>query len=258
VSKNCRIAFVTGSVTGIGKAIAARLIADGWSVVIHGPHAEEARTASTRLGAVGWTAGDLGDPQVPARLIADVIATCGRLDGLVNNAASLERSNIETTDCASFDRILAINSRAPLLLIQAALPYLRSSGSSAVLNIGSINAYCGERNLLAYSMSKGALTTLTRSLSDALGVERIRINQINPGWTLTENEYALKMREGLPEDWPRRLSRNDAPYGRLIAPEEIAEIAALLLSDKVGPISGTVLDAEQFPMIGRNPFRGVG
>ena len=71
-----------------------------------------------------------------------------------------------------------------------------------MLNIGSINAYCGERNQLAYSISKGGLMTLTRNLADAHGTEGIRVNQLNVGWTLTPNEFALKMKEGLPEDWP--------------------------------------------------------
>lgn len=248
-----KAALVTGSVTGIGKAIAKKLLRDGWQVVVHGPEAREAERVAGEIGATGSVAGDLADPEIPARLIAQTVAQTGGLSGLVNNAASTARSNIETTDAAVLDRILAINARAPLLLIQAARPHFLARGGGSVVNIGSVNAHCGERNLLAYAMSKGALTTLTRNLSDALGAERIRVNQINPGWTLTENEYALKIREGLPEDWPTRLPKNEAPSGRLIAPEEIAAIAALFLSEAVGPISGTVLDAGQFPMIGRNP-----
>ena len=77
-----------------------------------------------------------------------------------------------------------------------------------MLNIGSINAYCGERTMFAYSICKGGLMTLTRNLADAHGAEGIRVNQLNVGWTLTPNERALKMKEGLPEDWPSKLPRS--------------------------------------------------
>jgi NAD(P)-dependent dehydrogenase (short-subunit alcohol dehydrogenase family) len=124
-----------------------------------------------------------------------------------------------------------------------------------VLNVGSMNAYCGQRDLPACSMSKGAMTRMTRNLSDALGPQRIRVNQVNPGWTLTENEHALRVAEGFPEDWPERLPEWTAPSGRLLLPEEIAALVALFMSDRVGPVSGTVADAHQFPMIGRNPMK---
>lgn len=248
-----RTVLVTGAVTGIGKAIAATLLADGWAVVVHGPDGAEAARAAAELGAMGSVAGDLAEADTPARLVAQTVAFGHGLQGLVNNAADTRRTDLDTLDAETFDRVMAINARAPLLLIRAALPHLRATGGGSVVNVGSVNAHCGQRDLLAYSMSKGALTTMTRNLSDTLGPQHVRVNQVNPGWTLTENEYALRVREGLPEDWPSRLPVGTAPSGRLIAPEEIAAIVALFMSDKVGPISGTVLDAHQYPMIGRNP-----
>ena len=124
----------------------------------------------------------------------------------------------------------------------------------SVLNIGSVNAWSGEPNLLAYSVSKGALTTLTRNLGDTLFREHgIRVNQINPGWVLTEKEIERKKKQGLPEDWYKAISPNFAPSGRLLSPSEIASSAVYWLSDESGPVSGQVVDLEQYPLIGRNP-----
>jgi NAD(P)-dependent dehydrogenase (short-subunit alcohol dehydrogenase family) len=243
--------LVTGAVSGIGRAVAVALGADGWDVVVHGLDAEARRTAD-EIGALGAVTGDLRDPDVPARLIAEVLALGRGLRGLVNNAADTSRSDLDGTDAATFDRFMAVNVRAPLLLIRAARPHFRAAGGGAVVNVGSVNAHCGQEDLLAYSMSKGAMTTMTRNLSDALGSERIRVNQVNPGWVLTEGEYALRVREGFPADWPSRLPAATVPSGRLIAPEEIAEIVALFMSGRIGPISGTVLDAHQYPVIGRS------
>lgn len=248
-----RVVLVTGSVTGIGKAIARRVRAAGGRPVVHGPDPDAARAAAAELGAAAWVAGDLADPDIPARLIAETVAVCGAIHGLVNNAASTARSTLETTDAAFFDRMIAVNVRAPLLLIRAALPHFRAQGGGKVVNIGSTNAHCGERGLLAYAVSKGALLTMTRNLADAHGAEGIRINQINPGWTLTENEYAIKVQDGLPEDWPSRLPKNAAPSGGLLTPDDIAAQVVFFLSDEAPRVSGTVMDFEQYPVIGRNP-----
>lgn len=252
---NCEgmVVLITGSVSGIGKATAKRLIACGGRPVVHGPDAAQAEATCAEIGAAGWVAGDLADPDVPARLVESTVAQCGRIDGLVNNAADTGRSTLESATVAQFDHQIAVNVRAPFLLIQAAAPHMDSVGGGRVVNIGSVNAWCGERNLFSYAISKGALLTLTRNLGDALGARGIRVNQINPGWVLTENEVRIKRAEGLPEDWPNRLPVDTAPSGTLIDPDEIASTVCFLLSDRAPRISGTVLDYEQYPVIGRNP-----
>jgi NAD(P)-dependent dehydrogenase (short-subunit alcohol dehydrogenase family) len=189
-------------------------------------------------------------------MIQAAIKAFGRLDALVNNAASVARSNLESTTVEFFDKIIAINVRAPLLLIQAAAPHLKAT-RGAVLNIGSLNGYCGERNLLAYSISKGGLMTLSRNLGDALAFDGVRVNHFNVGWVLTPNEYEQKIEDGLPADWPERVPRTKAPAGRLLKPEEIAAAAVYWISDESYPISGSVIDLEQHPVIGRNPPKEV-
>src|SRR5262249_44804778 len=157
-------------------AIARRAVAEGASVMIHGRDRERGEALVTELAPhAALTVEDIADPAAPARMIAGTIAAFGRLDALVNNAALVTRSNLQTTDVAFFDRMMAVNVRAPMLLIQAAFPHLKSS-RGVVLNIGSVNGYCGEANLLAYSISKGGLMTLSRNLADALGRDGVRVN----------------------------------------------------------------------------------
>jgi NAD(P)-dependent dehydrogenase (short-subunit alcohol dehydrogenase family) len=187
-------------------------------------------------------------------LVGAAVSAFGRLDGLVNNAALVARSDLASTDAAFFDRMMAVNTRAPLLLIQAAYPHLKKN-RGAVLNIGSINAYSGEGNLLAYSISKGGLMTLSRNLADALCYDQIRVNHFNVGWVLTPNEYEQKIADGLPADWPEQVDPQFAPSGRILKPEEIAAAAVYWLSDESRPISGTVLELEQYPIVGRNPTK---
>ena len=141
---------------------------------------------------------------------------------------------------------------APFLLIKSALPHLTKS-KGAVLNIGSVNAWSGEPNLLAYSMSKGALMTMTRNLGDSLHRDNgVRVNQINPGWVLTEKEIDRKKEHGLKDDWYEDLPNIFAPSGKIISPDAIASSALYWLSDESGPVSGQVVDIEQYPVIGRN------
>lgn len=250
-----KVIIVTGSTTGIGEAMARRFVAEGARVLIHGLEADLGTKVAADLAPyAALHLDDLSEADAPARVAAAAVKAFGRIDGIVNNAAWIVRSNLQTTDAALFDRVMAINVRAPLLLIRAAMPHLKTAEGS-VLNIGSINAYCGESNQLPYSVSKGALMTMTRNLADAYGRDRVRFNQINPGWVLSENEYKLKVREGLPPDWPEHPPLAFAPSGKIMVPENIATAAVFWLGDESRPASGSVVDYEQYPFIGRNPMK---
>lgn len=250
-----KIILVTGSTTGIGEAIARRVLAEGGRVLIHGRERERGEAICSEFpDRTALSIADLVDPEAPQQIVADALGAFGRLDGLVNNAASVARGDLHSTDAEFFDRLIAVNLRAPLLMIQAAYPALKAS-RGAVLNIGSINAYCGESQLLAYSISKGGLMTLSRNLADALCYEGIRVNHFNVGWVLTENEYKQKLADGLPPDWPEHVEPQFAPSGRILKPEEIAAAAVYWLSDESRPISGSVFELEQYPVIGRNPTK---
>ena len=222
--------------------------------MIHGLDETETRTTAQKLGQP-YFSNDLAKPESVEELIAETVGHFGCIDGLVNNAALITRADLFETDAPFFDLIMAINVRAPLLLIRAALPHFRKQGKGVVLNIGSLNAYCGEAKLLAYSMSKGAMMTLTRNLADAYSREHIRVNQLNLGWTLSENEIKLKIKDGLPVNWYKNVSKTFAPTGSLMTPEQVAPHAVHWLSDSSAPVSGAVCELEQYPVIGRNPAK---
>jgi NAD(P)-dependent dehydrogenase (short-subunit alcohol dehydrogenase family) len=256
-----KVVIVTGSATGIGRAIALRAAAEGARVVVHGLEPDLVAGVVAAIGAADGVArgvghvGELTEDHCPRTLVDLAVGHFGRLDAVVNNAAAVVTGDVRSTDAALFERVMRVNALVPLLLVQAALPALAAT-RGAVLNIGSINAWSGEPNLLPYSMSKGALATLTRNLGDVLFREEgIRVNQINPGWVLTENESSRKRSQGFEAEWERRIPREFAPSGRLFTPAEIAAVAVGFLADESGPVSGQVCDLEQYPVIGRNPLK---
>jgi len=251
-----KVIIVTGSTGGIGAAIARLCVQEGARVLIHGRDRERAQTLQRELGdSAACCVVDLADPQAPQMLVHTAMQAFNQIDGLVNNAALSGRSDLETTDAAKFAEIMAINALAPLLMIRAAIEHLcRREGS--VVGIGSINAYTGEPRLLAYAMSKAGHMTLSRNLANVYASRRVRFNHLNIGWVLTENEYDLKRRDGLPPDWPRRVAATtDVPSGKMTQPQEIAQHVVFWLSDASRPISGAVVDVEQFPVIGRIPLK---
>ena len=251
-----KVILVTGGTSGIGRAIVERCVAEGARVVINGIDRPAGEALVRTLGAdrAVLSIADLGEATAPARVVAETLAAFGRVDGIVNNAAFIGRSTIDNTSAGVFDRMMAVNLRAPMLLIQAAIGSLRAHRGS-VLNIGSINAYCGEATLLDYSLSKGGLMTLSRNLANALANDGVRVNHLNIGWVLTDREYHHQIELGQPKDWHEHIPKAYAPSGRILRPEEVATAAVYWIGDESRPVSGSVLELEQYPIIGRNPVK---
>lgn len=251
-----KVIIVTGSTTGVGEAMVRRYVAEGARVVVHGLERELGEKVVASLGSAAVLhVDDLSDPAAADRLVGIAVKLFGKLDGIVNNAAAIVRSNLQTTDAALFDRVMNVNLRAPLLLVRSAIEHLKKT-EGAVLNIGSINGYCGETNQLAYSLSKGALVTLTRNLADTFGPDRVRFNQLTLGWVLSENEIKLKIREGMAPDWYEKPPKAFAPSGKIMLPAQIAHASVYWMSDESRPVSGSIVELEQYPMVGRNPIKG--
>ena len=250
-----KIILITGATSGIGEAAARLCLQEGAKVMIHGLHTADGEELVKELGSnAAFHQEDLQDPASMERLVKATIAQFGALHGLVNNAAVIVRSNLESTDIDLFEKVMAVNVRAPLFLIKAARPFLRQNRGS-VVNIGSVNAYTGEPRLLPYAISKGALMTLSRNLGNVLPAEGIRVNHFNLGWVLTPNEYKYKLADGLPPDWPEQLDRDEIPSGKMTSPEDIAQHIVFWLSDESRPISGTVMELNQYPVIARIPLK---
>ena len=249
-----KIIIVTGSTSGIGESIARRAVREGARVLIHGLEEELGQAVVAELGddAAALHIDDLADPEAPKRLVEKTIRHFGGLDCIVNNAGWVTRSTIETTSADFFNQVMAVNTRAPVLMIQAGLEQLKAR-SGCVLNIGSVNAYAGEPSFLDYSMSKGALMAMTCNLGDSMFREHgVRVNQINPEWVLTAGEHQVQLALGQPEDWHSKVDSYYAPSGSLIPPDTIANAAIYFMGEESHPISGSVMNLGQFPLTGRN------
>jgi NAD(P)-dependent dehydrogenase (short-subunit alcohol dehydrogenase family) len=247
-----RVILVTGSSSGIGLATARAAQALGARVFVHGHEAAVVADAAAALGGVPSAVIDLAEPDGGSAVVAAALTAYGRLDGLVNNAGIFPRGSLEETGLAFYDRIMAVNTRAPFFACQAAARAFRAQKSAgSIVNIGSVNAHGGQPDLAVYSISKGALTTMTRNLADALAPEGIRVNQLNPGWTLTETEIATQKKAGRPDDWYTKVPPLWAPTGSLLSPAMVAEHALFWLSDRSAPVTGQVYDVEQVPYLGR-------
>jgi NAD(P)-dependent dehydrogenase (short-subunit alcohol dehydrogenase family) len=246
-----KVALVTGSTSGIGRGIAIRLASLGARLMVHGLDEAGARKTAGVIasagGEAGWQLADFTDAQACRDLIAATVERFGTLDILVNNAGIFTRGGIEDVPLDVVDRIFAVNLRAPLLLIQAAIPHLRARGGGAIVNIGSVNAYIGEPKLCPYSVSKGGLMTLTKNVASSVNRYRIRVNQINVGWTLTEGEHEVKLLEGKGEDWLDDAVKT-RPWGRLLSPDDVANAVEYFVTDRAELVTGAVLDLEQYPV----------
>lgn len=248
-----KVIIVTGATAGIGGAVATACIREGAKILVHGINESEGQSLVAKLGEnAKLCIADLLDVKSPQLIVESAILHFGKIDGLVNNAAIVERSTLVQETPASIERTLQVNLKAPFFLIQAAYQELVKN-QGAVLNIGSVNAYAGESTLLAYSISKGAMATMTRNLANAQGVNGIRINQINPGWVLTEREDRDQVKKGLEPGWHQRLEREAIPSGAMTTSTQMGEAAIYWLSDESKPFTGSVVDLEQFSIIGRNP-----
>ncbi|MGH9347416.1 MAG: oxidoreductase [Vicinamibacterales bacterium] len=247
-----KVSVVTGSTSGIGRGIAEHFARLGSDIVVHGRDRADGLETVRRVEAAGRDAayfdGDLTNEEVCRALIRFAVERFGGLDILVNNAADTGRGDLEHIAVSRWDTIMAVNLRAPFILLQESIPHMRARGGGSVINIGSMLAYVGERKLGAYSVSKGGLMTFTKNAALLLNRDRIRVNQINVGWTLTEGERRVKREdEGKGDEWIEAAIAS-RPFGRLLVPQDIAYAAAYFASDESECVTGSVLDLEQYPM----------
>ena len=243
--------MVTGSTQGIGAGIARRFAEAGARMVVHGlerhrPQGEElVHEIASSGGEAVLVCGDLKQEAHCRDLIRGTVQRFGQIDILVNNAGVYTRGSLETTSVELWDEIFATDLRAPFILCQECVTFMKPRARGCIINIGSVVAYMGFPNILAYSAAKGGLMTFTKNLADALKKHRIRVNQINPGWVLTEGEhYTRSVLEGLGENWIEEAVKT-RPFGRLLLPADIANAALFFAGNEL--LSGAILDYDQMP-----------
>ena len=241
-----KVAVITGSSGGMGEGIARRLAAEGAAVVISGRRGERCQQVAEDINRLGGRAyAQRADVSVEADCIALIRAArerFGRLDILVNNAAITPNEPDLNVPAEMWDAVFDVNVRGAYFCCREAILVMRAAGGGSIINIGTGMAYVGTTNRLAYSCSKGALLTLTRTLAYAYAPDRIRVNWVTVGWVATPGEVALKTETY--GDGERFLAQAAAssPLGELERVEDIAAGVLYLASDEAAHVIGCELN----------------
>ena len=245
------IAVVTGGTQGLGEAI-ARLFAERGAagLVICGRNAERGEAVARDLTAQGcrtaFVQADLASMDDTRRVVARADEAFGRVDALVNAAGMTDRGTIFDTSPELFDRMFAVNVRAPFFLMQDAAKIMRRERTEgAMVNILSMSAHGGQPFISAYCGSKGALATLTKNAAFSLMPWRIRVNGLNIGWMNTPGEdRIMRVYHDAQDGWLDKAEA-EQPFGRLLDPAEVARAVAFLASRESGLMTGSIIDFDQ-------------
>lgn len=242
-----RVVLVSGGTQGVGVGIARAAARAGAIVVVSGRRPDVGEAFAAELGDPhSFTRADVADVDEAKASVRAVIDRHGRIDGLVNAAGLTSRGTLLDTDPALFDQHVAVNLRAPFFLMQAAVADMVVRGApGSIVNIITMSAHGGQPYLAPYVASKAGLIGLTRNAAHAHRWDRIRVNGINIGWTVTEGEAAVQRAfHDAGDDWLDRAAQSQ-PMGRLARPDDVADLAVLLLSERSGVVTGSVIDWDQ-------------
>ncbi len=246
-----KIAVVTGGTQGLGRAIATLFAKAGAAgLVIVGRDGAKGAAVAAAISAefgtpVHVVAADLGDLEAVRGVMAQADKRFGRVDILVNAAALTDRGTLLNTSPELFDKIFAVNVRAPFFLMQDAVRIMNREGiAGAIVNIGSASERAGQPFIAAYCASKGALGTLTRNSGYALMRNRIRVNQLDIGWMNSDHERKLQEAESGDAGFIDRAAAS-MPFGRLLEPAEVAKAVLWAASEDSGMMTGSVIHFDQ-------------
>lgn len=246
-----RFCVVTGATQGLGEAVAVHLADHGAAgLVLVGRDRQRGEAVASGIESRGCAArlvcGDLADLTTVDEIIATTESAFGTVHGLANVAALTARGDIWSTTAEEWDRMMAVNLRAPFFLLQGIADLMERTGvEGSIVTIGSVAGNGGAPRLLPYSVSKGALQTLTKNAAFSLARHRIRVNLLQIGWMNSPAEHAIQTTvEGQPEDWLSEAAAAQ-PFGRLLEPAEVARAVGFLLSAESGMMTGAVVDFDQ-------------
>jgi NAD(P)-dependent dehydrogenase (short-subunit alcohol dehydrogenase family) len=223
--------IITGASKGIGKAIALRLVEAGYEV--HGTY-NSSKSEADKLAAehgIMFHQADLSSREDTQRLAAE-LASLPNIQGLVNDAGIWVADNLDSMDYANWDKTLAVNLTAPLVLSLTVGKVMQPGGS--IVNIASTDGMKGAYDGLSYSASKAGLINLTQTLGIHFGPKGVRVNAIAPGWIDT----------AMVSEAPAQASAEMTPLGRNGKPEEIASVVEFLLSDKASYINAETITVD--------------
>jgi NAD(P)-dependent dehydrogenase (short-subunit alcohol dehydrogenase family) len=238
-----KTALVTGSTRNIGRSVAVAFAREGAHVVVSGRDAARGESVVAGIRSAGGRAdfvrADLDGTPAASQALADeaLAALGGRVDILVNNAGIYPADTTLGTDEDTFDRVYAVNVKAPFFLTQAVVPSMSRAGGGVIINLGSWIARMGLPVGALYSSTKGALETLTRAWSSEFAAQGIRVNAVSPG--------VIRPPELAPGDeTPGGVLMAGSPAGQAGQPDAIASAAVYLASDEAAFVHGTVLDVD--------------
>jgi NAD(P)-dependent dehydrogenase (short-subunit alcohol dehydrogenase family) len=240
-----KTALVTGATSNIGRAVAIMFAAEGAHVVVSGRDRPRGGEVVAEIRAAGGRADFIpaeldGSRSASEELAAAATRTLGgRIDVLVNNAGIYPGSSTAATDEATFDKVYAVNVKAPFFLTAAIAPAMAERGSGAIINLGSWIARLGIPIGSLYSSTKGAIETLTRAWAAEFGPAGVRVNAISPGVIRTPDPDAT----GADDDLAEAMMRG-SPAGASGTPVAIAHAAVYLASDEAAFVHGTVIDVD--------------
>ena len=248
---NGKVAVVTGSTQGLGLSI-AKLFAEEQAagLVICGRNDQNGEKATAELTEKGisthYVQADLAKVEDCRKVIRKADEAFGRVDVLVNSAAITDRGTILNTSEELFDRMFAINTRAPFFLIQeAANIMIREKIEGAIVNIQSMSAHGGQPFIAAYCASKGALSVITKNSAFGLMKNKIRVNALNIGWMDTPAEDKIQREfHNADPNWLKKAEEGQ-PFGRLLKTNEVARAVLFLASADSGMMTGSVVDFDQ-------------
>lgn len=237
-----KVAVVTGASNGIGAAIAERFVTEGARVMLADVDAEAGTALAKRLGtAAGFQRCDVSRPAELLALFEACESAFGRLDVLINNAAIQSTHDFEATDEAEWQRIVDINLKGVFFGIRNVIPFMRRAGGGAIVNTSSTFAIVGSPGYAAYHATKGGVSSITRAAAVSLIKDRIRVNAVCPGTTMTEGLVAGV--RATAADYDAAIASYAAlqPMGRFADPGEIAGAYVFLSSDEASFVTGAEL-----------------
>lgn len=251
-----KILLVTGGTQGVGRAVATEAARSGAAgILLTGRNEKRGAEAAAEIEALDvpalFVAADLGESDMPERVMAAGVDRFDRIDGLVNAAALTDRASVADAEPSFFDRLFAANVRSPMFLMQGLIRHLcQRKAPGVIVNILSVNAHGATPELAVYGATKAAMALLTKNAAYAHRFDRIRINGINLGWADTPGERTMQGETlGKGEGWLAE-AEGTMPWGRLIKPEDVARLALYLLSDMSIPMTGSLIDQEQNYVLG--------